>query len=78
MNRDTVIMMILMTIMMGLALSGVFTWQAIGFGPGFVETWLSRFTKTYVIVLPTVLIVSPIARWLTVKIGRIIDGALAT
>jgi Protein of unknown function (DUF2798) len=73
--RDTIIMMILMTIMMGLVLSGVFTWQAVGFSPGFVEAWLSRFAKTYVIVLPTVLVVLPIARRLTAKIGDLIDGA---
>jgi Protein of unknown function (DUF2798) len=73
--RDTVIMMILMTIMMGLSLSGVFTWQVMGFGQGFIATWLSRFANTYVIVLPTVLVVSPIARWLTVKISRSIDGS---
>jgi Protein of unknown function (DUF2798) len=73
--RDTIIMMILMTIMMGLVLSGVFTWQAMGFDLGFVEAWLSRFARTYLIVLPTVLIVLPIARRLTAKIGHMIDGA---
>jgi uncharacterized membrane-anchored protein YitT (DUF2179 family) len=73
--RDTLIMMILMTIMMGLSLSFVFTWQAIGFGPSFVSTWLSRFANTYVIVLPTVLVVSPIARLMTMRIGRMLDGA---
>jgi hypothetical protein len=36
--RDTLIMIVLMTIMMGLSLSFVFTWQAMGFGPGFVAT----------------------------------------
>jgi uncharacterized membrane-anchored protein YitT (DUF2179 family) len=72
--RDTLIMMVLMTIMMGLSLSCVFTWQAMGFGPEFVGIWLSRFVQTYVIVLPTVLIVSPIARWLTMRIGRKLDG----
>jgi uncharacterized membrane-anchored protein YitT (DUF2179 family) len=73
--RDTLIMMILMTILMGLSLSFVFNWQAMGFGPGFIATWLSRFAKTYVIVLPTVLVVSPIARVLTIRIGRILDEA---
>jgi uncharacterized membrane-anchored protein YitT (DUF2179 family) len=73
--RDTLIMTILMTIMMGLSLSFVFTWQAMGFGAGFITTWLSRFANTYVVVLPTVLVVSPIARLMTMKIGRMLDGA---
>lgn len=73
--RETIIMTILMTIMMGLVLSGVFTWQAIGFGSSFLETWLGRFAKTYVIVLPTVLVVSPVARWMTIRLGRVLDGA---
>jgi hypothetical protein len=71
--RDTLIMMIIMTILMGLSLSCVFTWQAMGFGPGFIETWLSRFAKTYLIVLPTVLVVSPIARWMTMIISSKLD-----
>jgi len=63
-----------MIVLMGLALSGIF--QAIEGEPGlatpgaFVMAWLKRFASTYVIVIPTVLAVLPIARWLTTRVVR--------
>lgn len=61
--RRTLLMILFMTIMMGLILSAIFTWQDGGFREGFVAAWLERFISTYAIVLPTVLVVSPIAQW---------------
>lgn len=61
--RRTLLMILFMTIMMGLILSAIFTWQDGGFRPGFVAAWLGRFIATYAIVLPTVVVVSPIAQW---------------
>jgi len=63
MTRRTLLMILFMTIMMGLILSAIFTWQEAGFTGGFVAAWLGRFLSTYAIVLPTVLVVSPIAQW---------------
>ena len=54
-----------MTLMMGLVLSAIMTLQADGFGEWFIVAWLERFAKTYVLVVPTVLVVSPIANRLT-------------
>ena len=73
-TRQTLFMILAMTIMMGVIMSGIFTWQAIGFAPNFVSIWASRFVSTYIIVLPTVLLVSPIAQrfagWLDGKLSR--------
>lgn len=58
-----------MTLLMGLVLSFVFEAQAgvYGFNESrdFVASWLQRFFGTYVIVLPVVVVVNPIAKWLT-------------
>jgi hypothetical protein len=73
-TRNTIIMILFMTLMMGIILSGVFTWQAMGFAPGFIATWVSRFLSTYVIVLPTVLLVAPVAQRFTASIARLLDS----
>lgn len=71
-SRQTLFMILAMTLMMGVILSAVFTWQAIGFAPGFIAGWATRFVSTYIIVLPTVLLVSPLAQ----RFARWLDGAL--
>ena len=64
--RDLVFIF-LMTIQMGLSISGVMTlWN--GWTGRFVVVWLTAFARTYVIVIPTVLIVISIARRLTAAI----------
>lgn len=60
--RHTAILILLMTLMMGLILSGIFTYVEMGLTQGFLGAWAARFLSTYVIVLPTVLIVSPVAQ----------------
>lgn len=65
-HRDLVFVFI-MTIMMGLSISGIMTaWN--GWAGSFVLAWLTAFGKTYVIVVPTVLVVMPIAKRLTAAI----------
>jgi hypothetical protein len=70
MTRQAVVMMLTMTLLMGVVLSAVFTWQAIGFAPGFVGQWASRFMQTYPVVLPTVVVVAPIAQRVAAHIER--------
>jgi ketosteroid isomerase-like protein len=72
-GRRGIFMILAMTIMMGLILSAIFTWQAIGFGPKFMAIWASRFLSTYALVLPTVIIVSPIAN----LFAQTLDNALS-
>jgi ketosteroid isomerase-like protein len=71
MTRDRALMILFMTILIGLTLSAIFTWQSQGLSAGFVGAWMGRFSSTYVIVLPTVIIVSPIAQWLSSRIDRL-------
>lgn len=57
-----------MTLLMGLTLSFIMTVVERGFGSGLVGAWLSAFARTYVIVVPTVVVVSPLARWFTDRV----------
>lgn len=61
MSRVSLITMLVMTVLMGVILSGVLTLQETGPRDTFWLQWLDRFISTYVIVLPTVLLVSPLA-----------------
>lgn len=72
-SRQSLFMILAMTFLMGVIMSGIFTWQAIGFGAGFVGGWASRFVSTYIIVLPTVLLVSPVAQ----RFARWLDGVMS-
>jgi hypothetical protein len=69
-KRHTVIVIFLMTTMMGFVMSAYFTWQTVGFTNNFMQAWASRYLSTYVVVLPTVLVVSPIAQ----KLAQIVNG----
>jgi ketosteroid isomerase-like protein len=68
--RDTVLMMLVMTVLMGGALSAVFTWQAGGFGADFLSRWFTRFVSTWIVVVPTVLLVAPLAQRIAAWLGR--------
>jgi ketosteroid isomerase-like protein len=74
-KRQGLIMVIVMTTMMGFVMSAWFTHQLVGFGPEFFGAWAERYFSTYMIVLPTVLVVSPIAQWLAGKINTRLDAA---
>jgi hypothetical protein len=76
MTRQSLLMILIMTLLIGLILSGFFIWQAQGFSAGFVSAWLSRFAGTYIIVLPTVLIVAPIAQRTSVHLDQWIERRL--
>jgi Protein of unknown function (DUF2798) len=73
-NRQSLIMILLMTVMIGLAISAWMTYQATGMNASFLSAWLQRFLSTYIIVLPTVLVVSPFAQWLAKKIDSSFDA----
>jgi ketosteroid isomerase-like protein len=73
--RFTIILVLLMTVMMGLILSGIFTYMETGFAPGFTAKWVSSFLSTYAIVLPTVLVVSPVVQFVTRRIIAWLDRA---
>jgi hypothetical protein len=61
-----------MTFLMGLLLSFLFQFQETGIAEAsaFVSAWLGRFARTYVIVVPIVLVVAPLARRLTSLVLR--------
>lgn len=77
-TRETALMMFTMTFLMGVILSAWFTWQAIGFSTGFVSAWAERFFSTYLIVLPTVLVVAPIAQRIARGINRHFESLRAS
>lgn len=64
---EQLVFLFFMTFLMGLVLSFTLQLRDTGFAgfSGFVQAWLWRFLETYVIVLPLVLILSPVARRLT-------------
>lgn len=76
--RDTVVMMLVMTLLMGVVLSAVFTWQADGIGADFATRWFDRFVSTWIVVLPTVLLVAPVAQRIATWLGeRLFSGLRA-
>lgn len=72
--RQTWLLLLTMTVLMGLVLSAVFTWQDRSLDAGFLEAWLSRFAGTYIIVLPTVIVISPIAQRLALYFDSKLGG----
>lgn len=74
-QRTSLLMMLIMTVLMGLVLSAVFTLQAVGLRADFAAQWLGRFASTYVIVLPTVLVVAPVAQWAARRLDAMLAGA---
>jgi hypothetical protein len=65
MRRENLIMMLVMTMLMGISMSAVFTWQTHGFTADFLSLWAGRFITTWPIVIPIVLIAAPVAQWIT-------------
>jgi hypothetical protein len=70
MTRQSILMILIMTLLMGVILSAVFTFQDIGLSVEFLPQWIRRFLSTYILVLPTVLIVAPVAQRLATSIDR--------
>jgi hypothetical protein len=64
---EPAVLLFFMTFLMGLVLSFIFQVQESGIGPAsdFLAGWLGRFLRTYSIVVPLVLLVTPLARLLT-------------
>jgi len=71
-RHQQLVFVFFMTLLMGLVLSFVFEVQAGNHGiedaGGFVASWLQRFLGTYVIVLPVVVVVNPIAKRLAAAV----------
>lgn len=65
--RDQVFMFF-MTLLMGLSISAIMTWWNGGWQGPFVFAWLRGFARTYVVIVPTVLVVMPIAKRLTATV----------
>lgn len=59
-----------MTVLMGVTLSGIFTFRDGIDLEHFFSTWLNRFLSSYLIVLATVIVMRPIAFYLS---GKTID-----
>jgi ketosteroid isomerase-like protein len=72
-KRQSLIMVVVMTTMMGFVMSAWFTYQSVGFSPDFLSAWAKRYLSTYMIVLPTVIVVSPIAQWIAKQINSRLD-----
>jgi hypothetical protein len=71
--RHTIVFVLVMTLLMGLVLSAWFTWQAQGFFAGFAAEWAARFVSTYIVVVPTVVLVTPLAQAIAGQANRLID-----
>ncbi len=63
-----------MTLLMGPSISGIMTLKTQNLNADFVKVWISSFLETYVIVLPTVILVSPVASRLQVYTINKING----
>jgi heme-degrading monooxygenase HmoA len=64
-TQRLVLFMVVMTAMMGIALAALLTLRDYGLRSDFLHEWWTRFIGTYVFVVPTVLLVSPLANWIT-------------
>jgi ketosteroid isomerase-like protein len=73
--RQNLIMVLLMTFMISCVMSVWFTWQMAGFTPVFFASWAQHFFPTYIVVLPTVLLVAPIAQSLSQIINNFLESA---
>ena len=68
-RHQQLVFVFFMTLLMGLVLSFVFELQEAGYTIGnaatFLTAWLSRFLNTYIVVLPVVVLINPIAAGLS-------------
>lgn len=51
--------------LMSLVVSGIATWNVIGFDPAFTAKWLASWTFAWAVAFPSVLVVAPFVRRLT-------------
>jgi hypothetical protein len=72
-TRRLVITIVVMTALMGLTLSFLTTVRERGMTDDFFAQWFARFLGTYVMVVPVVLVVSPVAQ----RITELVDGKIA-
>lgn len=68
--RLTILVTGFMTVMMTAVLSAWFTLVDHGLDGSFPAAWLDRAVSTFLVVLPTVVVVAPIARALATAVDR--------
>ena len=59
---------LLLTGFMTFVVSGMATWNAIGFAPVFLTKWMGSWVFTWAVAFPTILFVGPLVRRLTAAI----------
>lgn len=63
-----IVFVFLMTLFMGLFLSAIMTIRTQGLSSDFLSIWLTRFFSTWIIVIPTVIVVIPIVNFIVRKV----------
>ncbi len=56
-----------MALFMSLFMSGVVTAKNVGFGPHYVQAWMTAWGLAFPIAWPTILVVAPLARRITAR-----------
>jgi Protein of unknown function (DUF2798) len=59
---NSIAMPFMLSLMMSFIISGVSTWRAIGMVDGFFWKWMPAWGLSWLIALPTVMVVLPIVR----------------
>lgn len=59
------IFMLLMTLFIGSSLSGIMLWMNEGFIENFFAIWLGNFLRTWIIVIPIVIVTLPVVTRIT-------------
>ncbi|WP_394369550.1 DUF2798 domain-containing protein [Aquimarina mytili] len=57
--------MLLMTFFIGSSLSGIMLWMNKGFTENFFEIWMTNFFRTWIIVIPIVIVTLPLVTRIT-------------
>ena len=62
---------LLLTLFMTCIVSFISTFKGVGFGPRFVEVWLSAWRWSWVVAFPAMLMVLPVAKRLTAAVVHV-------
>lgn len=65
---EPIVFSLLLSGMMSCIVSGIATFNSVGFPAGFVGLWMSAWVYSWIIAFPSVLVVAPIVRRLTAKL----------
>jgi len=64
-NFEPIIFGLLLSGLMSLVVSGIATWNALGFVPNFAPRWLESWLFAWVVAFPSVLVIAPLVRRIT-------------